>query len=127
MTTRLATFSITVLLLAGCAKYYYGKPPLGSRTDFQNDSVACARDVGVLSGNGQYARVTREPFQRCMQARGWAREKKLEPVDYGWFRGVEDDEMVDLTVGPPQPDPPATTIRPTVGRGRGAVTDFAPR
>lgn len=99
--SRWAALAIA-LLLTGCARYFYAKPN-ASRGDFRIDSVACARDVGVVSGNGQYARVMREPFQRCMIAKGWTREKKMEPVEYGWFRGVEDDDAVDLQEGPTQP------------------------
>ena len=93
-------------LLSGCAKYYYAHPEKGY-TGFELDSRACLRDVGIPSGNGQYALVTREAFQRCMAGHGWIREKKLEPVEWGWYRGVEDDEVVDLARGVRQPAPAA--------------------
>jgi hypothetical protein len=103
---------LVCLALAGCGKYYYSHPSRGTPSDFRVDSTACSRDVGFLSGNGQYARVTREPFQRCMLSKGWIREKQVEPGP-GWFRGVEGDDVVDLAVGPRQPQPTQPTSATT--------------
>jgi len=98
---------IAVVLVAGCARYYYGKPA-GSYSDFRDDSIACARDVGIASGNGQYAAVSPHLFRRCMVAKGWEREKQIEPDQNRWFRGVESDEPIDLVVGPKQPETAAS-------------------
>jgi hypothetical protein len=97
---------LAAFAISGCAKYYYGHPDK-SFTGFELDSRACIREVGIPSDNGQYALVTRVPFQRCMMGRGWIREKKLEPVEWGWYRGVEDDEVLDLEAGIRQPQPAA--------------------
>jgi len=100
---RRAVIVVTaVLLLPGCAKYYYGKPA-GTYSDFRDDSIACARDVGIPSGNGQYAAVSPNLYRRCMVAKGWEREKRVEPDPYRWFRDVEDNDPIDLAAGPQQP------------------------
>jgi hypothetical protein len=99
---------LACLSLTSCGKYYYSHPSRGTLADFRTDSTACARDVGILSGNGQYARVTREPFQYCMLSRGWIRDKRVEPGP-GLFRGVEGDDVVDLAAGPRQPEQTAPT------------------
>jgi hypothetical protein len=98
---RAAVVLLAVLTLTGCARYYYGKPG-GGPAAFQADSLACSHDVGIPSGNKKYALVARAPFQRCMEAKGWTREKRLEG-ERGWYRGVEDDEVIDLEVGVVQP------------------------
>jgi hypothetical protein len=95
---------LCALALTGCGRYYYsrsGAPP--SLSHFDTDSLACIREVGVPSGNGQYALVTPEPYQRCMLARGWTREKRMEPVETGWYRGIERDDVVSLAEGVRQP------------------------
>lgn len=100
---------LCALALTGCGRFYYTRPG-GTPTlsDFDADSRACIRDAGVPSGNGQYAPVAKEPYQRCMLARGWTREQKIEPVEAGWHRGVESDDVVSLTEGVPQPSSRAT-------------------
>jgi len=61
------------LVLSGCGRYYYGKP-VGTYSDFRDDSLVCARDVGIPSGNGQYAAIS-PTSRRCMLTKGWEREK----------------------------------------------------
>jgi hypothetical protein len=39
-----------------------------------------------------------------MVAKGWEREQRVEPDPYRWFRGVEDNEPIDLAAGPRQPE-----------------------
>jgi len=91
--------AMVALLLAGCGRYFYTKPG----GDFTADSTACIREVGISSANQQYALVTPEHYRRCMLAHGWTREQKVEPVPYGWFRGVENEEVIDVARGPRQP------------------------
>jgi len=91
------------LLLAGCGRYYYGGKPGG---DFHADSAACINDIGIPSSNKQVALVAKEPYKRCMLAKGWTREQRMD--DVGWFRGIEEDQQViDLADGPKQPEPSA--------------------
>jgi hypothetical protein len=99
---RLSTALLCAVLLTGCGRYYYSKPS-ATYSDFQADGVACARDVGIPSGNGQYAAVSPDLFRRCMAGKGWDREQKVEPEPTRWFRGVEGNEPIDLTAGPEQP------------------------
>ncbi len=77
---------LSALALTGCGRYYYGKPGTfpAIPMDFRINSTACIRDVGVPSGNGQCALVAKEPYRRCMLARGWTREEKIEPGN-GWL------------------------------------------
>jgi hypothetical protein len=100
-----------LVLLTGCGKYYYTRADVGAAS-FEADSRACIRDVGIPSPNGRYALVTREAFQPCMEQRGWSREKKIEP-GYGWYRGVEDDEVIDIEAG---------VAQPSAGAGRGSLS-----
>ena len=93
---------LCTLALTGCGRYFYTRPG-AAPSHFDADSLACIRDVGVPSGNGQYALVAPEPYQRCMLARGWTREKRMEPVEAGWYRGVERDNVVSLAEGVRQP------------------------
>jgi hypothetical protein len=88
--------AVLMILAAGtgCARYYYGKPA-GTYDEFRTDSIACARDFGIQSGNGEYAAVTPNLFRRCMLTKGWERDKRFEPVGPGQFRGVEDNEPVN--------------------------------
>lgn len=84
---------------AGCGKYYYGDKPGG---DFRADSAACIDDIGIASSNKQVALVAKEPYRRCMLAKGWVREQRVDTV--GWHRGIEEDQQViDLAAGAPQP------------------------
>lgn len=93
--------AVLVIVLAGCGRFYYTHAL--STASFDVDSTACVRAVGIPSGNSQYALVTREAFQRCMEGRGWVREKKVEP-GYGWYRGVEGDDVVSVADGVRQQD-----------------------
>ena len=111
-----ALLLLAAVLLTGCARYYYGKPA-GTYADFRTDSIACARDFGIASGNGEYAAVSPDLFRRCMLTKGWERDKRFEPVGPGQFRGVEDNEPVSLVAGPSQPSDENAAPR---GTGTGA-------
>jgi hypothetical protein len=54
-----------------------------------------------------------------MEQRGWVRVKKFEP-GYGWFRGIEGDDVVSLAGGVPQPSDRATTGSDVFCRHRAA-------
>jgi hypothetical protein len=102
---RLGIVLLGIFFLTSCGKFYYGGKPGG---DFHADSSACIADVGIPSGNKQYALVAKEPYKRCMLAKGWTREQRGETA--GWFRGIEEDQqVVDLATGPKQPEPSANT------------------
>lgn len=73
--------------MSGCGRYYWSKPG-GSAEQFDRDNRECAREaspahsaaLGVVDG-------TR--YRACLTARGWGRDKQLEPVPPGWYRGIE--------------------------------------
>ena len=98
------------MMLTGCARYYYSKPGAGYDF-FSADHSACVSEVGIPSGNRQHALVSPEGYRRCMVARGWVREKQAEPVEPGWFRGIEREKVLDFDA--PPPPPPPTVSRPT--------------
>jgi len=77
-----ALLLLAAVLLTGCARYYYGKPA-GTYADSRTDSIACARDFGIASGNGEYAVVSPDLFRRCMLTKGWERGggQAPDPVD----------------------------------------------
>jgi hypothetical protein len=101
-TARKAAALLLILAAGtGCARYYYGKPA-GTYADFRTDSIACARDFGIASGNSECAAVSPDLYRRCMLAKGWEREA-ARARGAGQFRGVEDSEPVSLVAGPPQP------------------------
>jgi hypothetical protein len=87
-------------LLAGC-RYYYTKPGAGY-ADFSEDHHACVKDVGVPSSDGHRAFVSATAYRGCMKMRGWAREERPE-LGAGWFRGLEDDDVVAIGAPPPPP------------------------
>jgi hypothetical protein len=56
-------------------------------------------------------------YRACLKGRGWARAQHVEPIAGGWFRGIEDDDVVRLDAPPPQP---ASTAVPAIGWSRQA-------
>jgi hypothetical protein len=94
---------LAALVFTGCGLFYYSKPGSGY-PEFREASVACARDFGIPSGNGQYAVVSPDLYRRCMRDKGWVREQRVDPGS-GWFRGIEDNEPVELATGPRQGEP----------------------
>jgi hypothetical protein len=75
MRTMIAVVALA-LVCAGCGLFYYGKPGAGA-ADFRADSTACINDFGIPSKNGQIALVAKEPYKRCMLAKGWTREQRI--------------------------------------------------
>ena len=73
--------------LAGCGRYYWSKPG-GSAEAFDRDSRECAREAS--SGpSAALGVVDQERYRGCLAARGWVRDKQMEPVPSGWHRGIE--------------------------------------
>ena len=71
--------------LSGCARYYWSKA--GSSADqFDRDSRECAREASPAPALGV---VDSARYRSCLVVRGWARDKQLEPVPPGWYRGIE--------------------------------------
>ena len=108
---------MSAVLLAGCGKFYWNKPG-ATFADFSQDHRECAREVGIsTTASKEYGLVPPKLYQFCMKGRGWARAQQVEPPPAGWFRGIEDDDVVRLDAPPPQPELPPTGDDPR-GRSR---------
>jgi hypothetical protein len=104
---------VVALLVVGCGKHYWSKPGAGF-ADFSHDSTACARENALYSSaDRNYGIVRLELYRACLKGRGWARAQHVEPIAGGWFRGIEDDDVVRLDAPPPQPA--STAVRPSDG------------
>jgi len=75
--------------LESCARYYWTKP--GSTVvEFAKDSQECVRASSPTQNPTVVGIETNDKaYRACLSARGYTREKKLEPVSTGWYRGVE--------------------------------------
>jgi hypothetical protein len=74
--------------LGGCARYYWSKP--GSTLEqFTKDSLECAHEAGPTPAARQMGIVIESLYRACLTARGYTRDKQMEPVSAGFYRGVE--------------------------------------
>jgi hypothetical protein len=109
---------VAALVLVGCGKHYWNKPGAGF-ADFSQDSTACARENALYSSaDRNYGIVRVDEYRACLKARGWGRAQHVEPVPEGWFRGIEDDDVVRLDAPPPQPATTQLRTAPTAAPGR---------
>jgi hypothetical protein len=81
--------SLAVVAIAvgtgGCARHYWSKP--GSTAEqFANDSRECARDAVAAVGLSM-----QQAYRDCLAARGYTREKKMDPPPPGFYRGIDDE------------------------------------
>jgi hypothetical protein len=109
----MAAAILLVVMLAGCTRYYYSKPG-ASYDHFATDHSACVGDIGIRSSSREYVQVSPEAYRRCMLGRGWVREEQQEPVEPGWFRGLERERIIHVYA--PPPPPPAARPRPTTDK-----------
>ena len=111
--SRTLLWSAVLLVLTGCGKHYWNKPG-ASFDDFSQDSVGCAREHAMYANSERtYGIVHLDMYRACLRQQGWSRAQQQEPVPYGWFRGIEDDDPVRLDAVPPQPQlAPAAISRP---------------
>lgn len=80
-----------------------GKPG-GTFADFSKDHQECVGELAVqTSANKAYGIVSPDLYRACMTGRGWSRRQHPEPVPEGWFRGIEDAEVIRLDTPPTQP------------------------
>jgi hypothetical protein len=104
---------VLMLVLAGCVKHYWSRPG-ASPDDFVKDSRECTRSTAVpTTPNKDYGIVNPEYYKACMRGHGWVRAQQLEPVQPGWYRGIEREDLVKLDTvplpsgqSPPAPTPP---------------------
>jgi len=83
--------TITAVLLAalgGCVHYYWSKPG-STPEEFARDSIECAHEAAPTPAARQYGMVTDSAYRTCLSARGYARDKQVEPPPPGFYRGIE--------------------------------------
>lgn len=84
---RLAIALFLLVMMSGCGRYYWSKPG-GSAEQFDRDSRECAREASPAHA-AALGVVEDTRYRPCLAARGWVRDKQLEPVGPGWYRGIE--------------------------------------
>jgi hypothetical protein len=92
MTYRAAVWRLAFVLgvlssLSGCGRYYWSKPN-ATAEQFDRDSRECAREASPAT-TASLGVVDLATYRGCLSARGWTRDKQMEPVPAGWYRGVE--------------------------------------
>jgi hypothetical protein len=106
--------AVLVLGLTGCGTYHWtslgtrnGRPVL-DLAEFTKDHRTCAHEAAVSVGTTPpgHGIIQQTFFRACMMRLGWRRA--LPPgaiIPAGWFRGVEDDDIVvSLDAIPAQPN-----------------------
>ena len=53
------------------------------------DSLECAREAASTPAARQYGIVTENVYRPCLWARGYTRDKQVEPPPPGFYRGIE--------------------------------------
>ena len=84
-------FIIAGMLLGavgGCVRYYWSKPG-STPEEFARDSLECAREAAPTPAARQYGIVTDSAYRTCLSARGYTRDKQVEPPPPGFYRGIE--------------------------------------
>jgi len=74
--------------LGGCVRYYWSKPG-STPEEFARDSLECAREAAPTPAARQYGIVTESAYRTCLSARGYARDREVEPPPPGFYRGIE--------------------------------------
>lgn len=108
------------LTLLGCGKHYWGKPG-AILADFSSDHYDCVAKVAMPGHDKAYGLVPQKLYRACLKAHGWERKQHVEPVPAGWFRGIEDEDVVNLQLLPPQPGRAPTAVAPLPPCERGAM------
>lgn len=115
--------AVAALVLLGCGKFYWGKPG-AAQWEFADDHRECVSQVALTNANKEYGVVPKDLYRACLKARGWQRKQHVEPVPWGWFRGIEDEEVVKLDL-PPQPEREQVGGSPLPPCERGATSATA--
>jgi hypothetical protein len=85
----LLSFAATLALaaVAGCS-HYWSKSD-GTKEMFWQDSRECARAAAANPTAAAHGIVDEQRYRACLSARGWVREKQIDPPPPGWYRGIE--------------------------------------
>lgn len=92
MTSRGAAWRLAIVLallggLSGCGRYHWWKPN-ATAEQFDRDNRECAREASPAA-TAALGVVDLTKYRGCLSARGWTRDKQMEPLPPGWYRGIE--------------------------------------
>jgi hypothetical protein len=79
---------LPALMVGGCVQYYWSRPG-GDLAQFERDSRECARGAAENPTAAAHGIVDQPRYRACLTAKGWTREKQMEPAPAGWYRGIE--------------------------------------
>jgi len=88
LTQWLIITAVLLGALGGCVRYYWSKPE-STLEEFARDSLECAREAAPTPAARQYGIVTDSAYRTCLSARGYTRDKQVEPPPPGFYRGIE--------------------------------------
>jgi hypothetical protein len=88
--------SVLLLLLlgaaTGCSRYYWSKPG-ATAEQFTQDNQACVQQAaGTLPAGAATLDAVRHYYRACLNSRGYARDKQVDPPPPGSYRGIENSE-----------------------------------
>jgi hypothetical protein len=78
---------LTLGAVAGCS-HYWSKSD-ATKEMFWQDSSECARAAADNPTAAAHGIIDDQQYRACLSARGWVREKKVDPPPPGWYRGIE--------------------------------------
>jgi non-ribosomal peptide synthetase component F len=87
-TLRWLLLALVLVATAGCARYYWSKPG-STAEEFNRDSAACARESSPNEASRMQGIVQLDVYRASLTARGYTRDKQLEPVPPTVYRGIE--------------------------------------
>jgi len=93
--------SVLLLLLlgaaTGCSRYYWSKPG-ASAEQFTQDNQACVQQAAGTLPSGASLDTVRQYYRGCLNSRGYARDKQMDPPPPGSYRGIENSEEFNAAV-----------------------------
>jgi len=91
---------LLLLLLSavtGCSRYYWSKPG-ATAEQFTQDNQTCLRQAAGALPPGAALEAVEQYYRACLTARGYLRDKQLDPPPPGSYRGIENGEEFDAAV-----------------------------
>jgi hypothetical protein len=83
--------------VTGCSRYYWSKPG-ATAEQFTQDSQTCLRQAAGALPPGAALEAVEQYYRACLNARGYLRDKQLDPPPPGSYRGIENGEEFDAAV-----------------------------